>query len=562
MKKTILILSIVLTSFLSDSCVTMEELRPASIDLNEYVDGEDLFMKGVVVTVTQRGVVLLTYKNTLIHVYFGDDWDGCYSYKSDLVEKGDVINVDGEMNTYYNNRELLGSYWYQWPGEESELPQYETCDLTKDNIAHFANADHTPCLVTVCGKVQKDGSVKIDGCNDYIPRMEFPNFDINEYIGRYANVTGYYLWTTDPTITGRCYLAIAVTDIEITTNNVVADKPSASSAYDLNSSGETANSYIVSSSGTYKFKPVKGNSSESVGSVASVEVLWESFGTDESPCIGDLIESVNYDSGTVVFSTSDQFWEGNAVIAAKDASGTILWSWHIWLTDQPEEQEYYNNAGTMMDRNLGATSATPGDVGALGLLYQWGRKDPFLGSSSISEEIEAKSTASWPSAVSSSTSKGNVDWVTANPMTFVIGSDTSDYDWHYSSRNDELWKSDKTIYDPCPSGWRVPDGGTGGVWAKAVGDSDSFDRTYDDVDNGMNFSGLFGNSSIIWYPAAGYHNCIDDLLSNIGFSGDYWSVTTGTTDAPRAFVFYQGDRVWPSSACQEARGLSVRCFKE
>ena len=36
----------------------------------------------------------------------------------------------------------------------------------------------------------------------------------------------------------------------------------------------------------------------------------------------------------------------------------------------------------MMDRNLGATSATPGNVGSLGLLYQWGRKDPFLGSSS------------------------------------------------------------------------------------------------------------------------------------------------------------------------------------
>ena len=29
--------------------------------------------------------------------------------------------------------------------------------------------------------------------------------------------------------------------------------------------------------------------------------------------------------------------------------------------------------------NLSATSATPGDVGALRLLHQWGRKDPFMG---------------------------------------------------------------------------------------------------------------------------------------------------------------------------------------
>ena len=32
-----------------------------------------------------------------------------------------------------------------------------------------------------------------------------------------------------------------------------------------------------------------------------------------------------------------------------------------------------------MDRNLGALSATPNDAKALGLFYQWGRKDPSMG---------------------------------------------------------------------------------------------------------------------------------------------------------------------------------------
>ena len=36
----------------------------------------------------------------------------------------------------------------------------------------------------------------------------------------------------------------------------------------------TANCYIVSEQGTYSFKTVKGNSSKSVGDVASAEVLW------------------------------------------------------------------------------------------------------------------------------------------------------------------------------------------------------------------------------------------------------------------------------------------------
>ena len=181
----------------------------------------------------------------------------------------------------------------------------------------------------------------------------------------------------------------------------------------------TANSYIVSNAGKYNFPTVKGNSLESVGPVASAEILWESFGTTETPQVGSLISSVSVQSDVIVFNVAEPYREGNAVIAAKDASGTILWSWHIWLTDQPQEQVYFNNAGTMMDRNLGATSATPGDVGALGLLYQWGRKDPFLGSSSISSDVEAKSTITWPSVVSSDSSNGTIEYAIANPTTFI-----------------------------------------------------------------------------------------------------------------------------------------------
>ena len=126
-----------------------------------------------------------------------------------------------------------------------------------------------------------------------------------------------------------------------------------------------------------------------------------------------------------------------------------------------------------MDRNLGATSATPGDVGALGLLYQWGRKDPFLGSSSISSNTEAMSTITWPSAVESNNSTGTIDYATANPTTFITYNGKN-HDWYYtgdSSTDDTRWQSSKTIYDPCPAGWRVPDGGGSGVWATAFGTS-------------------------------------------------------------------------------------------
>ena len=329
--------------------------------------------------------------------------------------------------------------------------------------------------------------------------------------------------------------------------------------------GGTANCYIVSASGEYKFKTVRGNSLESVGSVASAAVLWESFGTSVTPSVGSLIKSASYNYGYITFQTADVFKEGNAVIAAKDATGNILWSWHIWLTDQPQGQVYNNGAGTMMDRNLGATSATPGEVGALGLLYQWGRKDPFLGSSSISSNTIAKSTITWPSPVSSNSSNGTIAYATANPTTFVTDN-ILNYDWYYTdplSTDNTSWttsSSGKSIYDPCPAGWRVPDGGSSSVWSKAVGSSSKFTRTYDSSNEGMNFSGKFGSASTIWYPASGCRFGSDGGLSNVGDNGYCWSASPNGYCAHYLYFNSIGN-VNPSSFSNRANGFSVRCLQ-
>ena len=328
-----------------------------------------------------------------------------------------------------------------------------------------------------------------------------------------------------------------------------------SSASDLSSSA-SANCYIISESGLYKFKTVKGNSSESVGSVASASILWETFGTSTTPECTDLISGFCYMDGYIAFQTAAVFKEGNAVIAAKDANGTILWSWHIWLTDQPQAQVYNNAAGTMMDRNLGATSATKGDVAALGLLYQWGRKDPFLGSSSISDQVEAKSTIAWPSAVSSDSSNGTIAYATANPTTFICNNG----DWHYTDDNTR-WttsSSDKSIYDPCPSGWRVPDGGSNGIWSKARDLSSSF--TYDN--EGMNFSGKFGSASTIWYPASGYRFKGSGRLNSVGGYGYYWSASPCSSSRAYYLYFDYYGNFDPSNYNDRAYGYSVRCLQE
>ena len=322
---------------------------------------------------------------------------------------------------------------------------------------------------------------------------------------------------------------------------------------DLSTAG-TANCYLVSEEGNYMFQAVQGNSEVSVGNVKSVEVLWESFGTTTMPNVGDLISSVSYKDGYVRFSTPADFNEGNAVIAVKNSKGVILWSWHIWLAKEGwNEQVYYNNAGTMMDRNLGATSATPGNVGALGLLYQWGRKDPFLGSASTKSNVEPASTGEW-SVSSESITK---DLQEENPNIFYTG---------YGAPVTWL-KDKKTIYDPCPAGWRVPYGGPDGVWSVAT-KMDYTDRDYipcdffDSTNNGMNFKHVFGDDDI-WYPASGYRSPYSSgMLNEVGGFIYVYSVDlkSGSTGPYRLWAY--GDYIYPASWGSTTDAYSVRCMKQ
>ena len=310
-----------------------------------------------------------------------------------------------------------------------------------------------------------------------------------------------------------------------------------------------------------------GNSLTPINNIAKVDVLWESYGTSAKPTIGSIINNTSYNGNTISFFTPSTLMNGNAVISAKDASDNILWSWHIWVCKDYNPistgQVYYNNAGTMMDRNLGATSALPGEVGSLGLLYQWGRKDPFLSGNSISSSTQAASTFSWPSPVSSTSSNGTINYAVKNPTTFIIRN-TKNYDWCYtgdSSSDDNRWQSSKTIYDPCPPGWRVPDGGENGVWSTAVEGSGEFSYPWNSTNMGMNFSGKFGNALSIWYPAAGYMYDVYGNLQYVGNCVSWWSCTSDGYCSGILELSNMGT-VSPSHIQSRAYGYSVRCRKE
>lgn len=298
-----------------------------------------------------------------------------------------------------------------------------------------------------------------------------------------------------------------------------------------------ANCHIVSTPGTYAFQAVKGKSSEQVLGIASVEILWESFGTSEVPAKGDILAEARYTAsdGLVHFKTPSKLKDGNALIAAKDASGNILWSWHIWVCEGWDPGKtahtYYNDAGIMMDRNLGATSVTPGDVKSLGLLYQWGRKDPFLGASSITERVLAASTLNWPEPVMSTGQTGTIAYAIAHPTTF-IASEEDNYDWYYTGdfyTDNTRWQEDISLYDPCPAGWTLPDGPTpteSGFWYTVYGKR-LMSLDFDVEKRGRNFTKIFGDADPIWFPLAG---CRSDNNGRIWSVGDNCGLWTSTPD--------------------------------
>lgn len=381
-------------------------------------------------------------------------------------------------------------------------------------------------------------------------------------------------WITDISVTGNTlYYKVSENEgflsrsgrIELSYGTLAATFTINQTADVINlSSSLTANCYIVTGAGKYKFRAVKGNGSESVGDVSSCDVLWETFGTKETPASNDLITEVLASDGYIMFGTNVTYRKGNASIAAKDASGKILWSWHIWLTDYPKEQIYYNGAGTMMDRNLGAVSATPGDIGANGLYYQWGRKDPFVGVWSFVGDSYKETD--------SSSDCGTIDFAVAHPTTFIEGR----YDWYYTSDgtvDNTRWQSRKTIYDPCPAGWRVPDGGWNGTWRIAYWSTPVEKYKFDSENKGVNCSEIFSSENTVWYPASGLYYWV--YVGYDGEEGYYWTVTPDiyepdyNRDDPVneqcAYTLFFSDysnSIWTSRSSGRCNGLAVRCLKE
>ena len=224
----------------------------------------------------------------------------------------------------------------------------------------------------------------------------------------------------------------------------------------------------------------------------------------------------------------------------------------------------------IMDRNLGAMDIYyHGADGHYGdLYYQFGRKDPFSGDRKIyirnedgSYSFETWSTGTYtiPNTTADANCN-NVPYSIKHPLTF-IKSNAHDY-WTYNdiynptAYNSAIrWQdpyvtsdSGKSMFDPCPAGWKVPKNGT---WTGFT--------TSNFLWNNPLSIGRNDPISSAFYPAAGF-------LANGGFSSIgqrclYWNCSPYSAASGFCSDSNSGG-VQPTVSFDRAYAFSVRCVQE
>lgn len=377
------------------------------------------------------------------------------------------------------------------------------------------------------------------------------------------------------------------------------------------SADEMANCYIVQEPGVYRFR---ADNQFNLGAGLpvppeihpdSAKLVWQTVKSSITSV--NLIETAG--EPFIKFEVAEA--SGNAVIAAVDSSGKIVWSWHIWMPEAEVGSVATSTGYDVMTLNLGAVNNTPGDALSYGMLYQWGRKDPFPAAATLTGDVNTLSAPMYdidnePVLLTNSSwfsnTNNNIAYSIENPT--VCLSNYSQYavsrDWLAKS-DDTLWgnpkgynpdggenkfpnKGQKTCYDPSPAGWRVApadafsDFTSTGGYAWDFNDFKVKDVNGDGVVNidDYNFGWHFmvNDKDALYFPAAARFDGSYAMLmgSMSGLWGNYWSNSPNSAVAGGAFcglsfqVKGQNGEDWisvsPSGSASKADAYSIRCVRD
>ena len=473
------------------------------------------------------------------------------------------VNVPGDVYSQVSDASSLsGTAVFYMPENIEGIVSTNTTTIQKDGITGDNNKPYAS-YIEVC--------VLVNGENYCYKRITYKVYLGADAIKSY-NVNSNKDYSVNTAITG---VNASDTRISIVQTNI---------PYVI-TKGES-NCYVIKN-GDSKFTaiPVSRVNTYSPGTIGDedewvAEILWQ---TKADQTTGQVIQLSATSGATSMTGTGANerilvkglVDEGNAVVAiyklTNGVRGDILWTWHIWVTAVADGI----NAGTLgmayetsnvfvMDRALGASSATASDgQKTYGFHYQWGRKDPFpMAKTSESTcttavtcyQSDISKTYTFNNSVISSTN-GNVAYTVKHPTTYIYNS-TTPKDW-MNTQDDNLWGSTKTIYDPCPEGWRVPDNGT---WS-AFATSPPF--VWTDSPAGRTYT---YNSYTAWYPASGIRFSKTAAIQNVGTIGYSWSSSIVTGDQTEYKVYYlrfynSDSEITPSYNSNRANGLPIRCAR-
>ena len=381
----------------------------------------------------------------------------------------------------------------------------------------------------------------------------------------------------------------------------------------------TANCYVISAPGTYRIPLVYGNAIKGgdTNSSAYTSSKTKVMGTEEfvlqefvdhndhkitSPYInvqnaGDpatKAEIVWEDCQNIVSTPAvtgsgansyltfeikkENLQNGNAVVAVKNAAGTVMWSWHLWFTPKSSLKKIPFTSGgstyNFMTDNLGwkytkwtgglkrevvvkieqqtetgekktATITLKQAAGnnvreGYGNLYQWGRKDPLPGTDNFypntAPNIGYKFNDGYAIVGDSHaeyTNPANVQRMEKRTIGLSIrepgimlpkvgGGKLSWTNRQYinlwSADNDKMYESEtplkngiKTIYDPSPVGFKVPD-------AYAFKDLSKGGAVWK---NGYTLK--VDNDKEIYFQAGGYRDGNNGIIQGVGGYAMYWA---------------------------------------
>ena len=219
----------------------------------------------------------------------------------------------------------------------------------------------------------------------------------------------------------------------------------------------------------------------------------------------------------------------NGVISVLDGSGTVMWSWHIWVWPDDLTPVTITNS-TGVDYNiLPVNLATKKDASTSGKMYnwfyQWGRPTPMLPPMSYNSKTDATNYGV-ETFTKSSTCATTYGEAIKNPHTFYGRSGNSKNNWFGELSYTNLWDANctkdgnsdntvvKTVYDPCPVGFKMPNGNTFTYFSNS--------NVVGSFNNGCYFKRYEYDTTGVFFPASGRRNDSNGSLDGVGSYGYVW----------------------------------------